>query len=218
MILDAVDNCNESELKRYDYLEIYQVDVWWKCDLPSGVEQGTIIPSEVLKMERSLLFPIDPDYPVLELMWGDNCPLKMENKLAIICPRKRTIEGKVVLDMLQRPFLNEALSQVVLEVKSIDELVSKVIEKAQDNCKKELEKEKKELEDLETQKKETDEQYEEKLADVKQSKQRLIEKYTKLAKNRTKNSGNKREYERRNGNTIRMLGYMHAVNNLSEET
>ncbi|CBK22809.2 uncharacterized protein [Blastocystis hominis] len=217
LLLDAVDNCIESELKGYDYLEVSQVDVWWKCDLPTLIEPGTTIPSETLKMERSLLIPYDPDYPLLELMWGDNCPLTIEDKLAIICPRKRTMEGKVVLDILEKPFLNKALTQIIMEVTNIDELVSRVIDTAEENSKKELAKMKQELEDLETKKSAMDKIYEEKQTEAKQMRQQLIDKYTRLASEKTKMNGNKKEYERRNGNTIKMLGYMHAVNNLSED-
>ena len=135
-IIKAIDT--GKDLGRFTCRQVSQVQIWWKCDLPSIVEPGTIIPSDVLQMERSLWYPENPANSTLESVWAADCPMNLEDKLAIICPRKRTLQGDVVLDMIRAPNLKEVLLQVIQNVRSIDDLVSQVISKAQAKCKTEL--------------------------------------------------------------------------------
>ena len=218
LILDAIDNLKG--INQYSYFEVSQVDVWWKCDIPSRVKPGTLIPSEILKMERSLLHPsskLEKGNVLLGTMWTPDCPMRIEEKLKILCPRKRTTLGNVVLDMRHVDILRNSLEKVIIEVQDIDDLVSKVIATAQAECKVELNKLHKEWKEAEDTVKASDAEHQKMYNELVSKKQALIQKYTRIANERTIKTRNDEHFERRNKNTIGMFTYMHAVNNLKKD-
>ena len=64
--------------------------------------------------------------------------------------------------------------------------------------------------------KESEAQYKEMYKNVSQKRKELIERYTRIAEERTRNCGFEKNYEEKNMNTIGMITYMCAVNNLKE--
>ena len=209
LILDAVDNLKG--INKYSYLEVSQVDVWWKCDLPSKVKPGTTIPKEELQMELLLNHSTTSSDSLLETMWTTECPMKIHDKLAIICPRKRTLQGCVVLDLMKVNVLYNALKKVIKEVTDIDDLVSEVIQSAQADCKVELDKLQNECEEASRKLRQSEDEYQQKYDAVVQKRNGLIEKYTKIAEERTKNGDYGNNYEEKNKNTIGMFSYMYAI-------
>ena len=158
LILEAIDSYSDPHL--FDYKEISQVDIWWKCDIASLVPPATTIPSIVLQMEQLLHNPVNPPHDVMLFLWSTECPLKMKDKLAILCPRKRTMEGSIVMDMMSVKVLRDSFAQVFKSINSIDDLVNKVIANAQANCKLVVEKLQKEIKDAEEKYKENQRAFE----------------------------------------------------------
>ena len=215
IILDSIDNCNEPY--NFDYKEISQVDIWWNCDIPSRVPPDTTIPSNVLQMEQLLCNPVNPPPKIFLLLWSKECPLRIEDKLAILCPRKRTIEGSVVMDMMNVKTLRDSFARVIKSISSIDDLVSRVISNAQKNCKSDIEKLQKEFKEAEKTYKEKQKAFESQKKALERKREDLVKKYTQIAKRKTEEKGKDKNYDKRNENTIRMLSYLHAVNNIRED-
>ena len=214
VILDAIDNCHG--LNHFSYLEVFQVDSWWKCDLPSHIEPGTTIPKEVLKLEKSLHYPTNIPSRVLYQVWSEECPMKMEDKLSILCPRRRTMQGNMILDMINVNLLRNAILLVIWNVKDIDELVESVILAADDIYHAEEKELQAEWEEAEENMEKSEADFEQISSETAENRQYLIDKYTELADEKTRNKGYGKDYKIHNLNTIKMYCYMYAVNNLKE--
>ena len=97
---------------------------------------------------------------------------------------------------------------MIREAKDIDDLVAKVIDNGEiDRLRDEWETAKVTLRKRDVLCKTHEEE-------LMRKKQDIVDKYTRIADERTKEASVGPDFDRRNGNTIKMLSYMHAVNNL----
>ena len=133
-IIHAIDN-NE-ELNGYSFNQISMVGSTWKEYEKSEIGEGELIPEYVMKMEYNLLYPIKNDKLYLKRIWEES-KLPIEEKLQIICPRRRSLLGQVVIDMFNKPDLMNIAEKYLRSINSIDDWVDKVIRERESNLEKE---------------------------------------------------------------------------------
>lgn len=130
-IIQAIDSGMGCEKFSMDQFSV--VESTWKVPDNTKITEGEI-PIEVMGMEYMVLYPKKCEHPeLLEKVWSSS--LSMSQKLAVICPRKQTIQGSILLDMLQSPVLREQTETLIGKTKSIESVVNAVLE----NERKEIE-------------------------------------------------------------------------------
>lgn len=95
-ILKAIDTT--VGLEEYSYSQIAMVESTWREFEYSEVGEGVDIPAQVMMMELDIISPTCSNEDKLGIVWRKECMLSIDEKLEIVCHRKRTIVGEVVIE------------------------------------------------------------------------------------------------------------------------
>ena len=214
--LQALDSGNETLIAKLSYSKIGRVHSLWSCDIAADVGEGMEIPIRVLQYEaefRSTLSTKEDE--LFSLVWSSFCKLSFDEKLQIVCPRKRSGLGEVVIDMYADEKLRYALEKSLGVVSSIDELVNQVCNIVNEETKRKEEEKKRNI-NLITKKLQMVKEgllEEEKM--LEKCKDNLKAKYSELAEKNNRESYQKSSAElSRNDTTIRAYAYLEAFNSL----
>lgn len=101
------------------------------------------IPIRVLQYEAEFRSPLSQkEDELFILVWSSFCKLSFDEKLQVVCPRKRSGLGEVVIDMYADEKMRYALKKSLGVVSSIDELVNQVCNVVNEETKRKEEEKK----------------------------------------------------------------------------
>ncbi|KAM7454618.1 hypothetical protein BLSTO_04623 [Blastocystis sp. subtype 1] len=147
----------------------------------------------------------------MECVWESG--LSMREKLMVVCPRKRTALGSVVLDILKSDDLRDTAVDVLKRVECINELVSEIQRVKTESLEDELERLKRELNEAEMRAENTEREMENKHEELKKRKEEIMKKFTKIASSRNSETGS-RKWKERNKRALHFYAYLSAVNGM----
>ncbi|KAM7454935.1 hypothetical protein BLSTO_04308, partial [Blastocystis sp. subtype 1] len=140
----------------------------------------------------------------------------MREKLMVVCPRKRTALGSVVLDILKSEDLRDTAMDVLKKVKCINKLVSEIQRVERERLEKELERLKRELNEAEISVEEARKKKEKKYSELTKRKDEIVMKFTKIAKDRNTALKINKELVERNKRALHFYAYLSAVNSVDQ--
>ena len=209
LILKAID---EEKCDEYSVDEISAVQNNWTCDLSSEIGAGSEIPSIVLQREGALHTKMSEMRNEMECVWQS--ALSMREKLMVVCPRKRTALGRVVLDILKSKDLRDTAMDVLKRVDCINELVSEIQRVKTERLEEELERLKGELKEARLSVEEARKKKESKYKELMKRKDEIVKKFTLLAKDRNTALKKNKELVERNKRALHFYAYLSAVNTM----
>ena len=142
-IVKALDT--QTGLEDFTYDQIAMVKTNWKICPCDELTNGEIT-SSVLQMEYDLLYPTQStDSSLYQYVW--NSQLSLAEKIQVICPRKRTMLGICLLDLLKHPLLHTETEAMLTSPTTIDRIVTAIIQARQESYRSQVESTEKAIED-----------------------------------------------------------------------
>ena len=120
VLVRAIDN--EKSLDKLSYQHVACPEIWWDASFPYKVSSNVVIPPLVLQMERSLVTQKRQISKNEETIWEHDCKLSMNEKLHILCARRQTLLGRIILDALDNDDLKEAMLQSLHQQNTVEKV------------------------------------------------------------------------------------------------
>ena len=210
VIIKDIDSGN---CEQYTVDQLNAVESNWICELDPSVKRGSVVPSIVLQRECVLHRRLRELRTELECVWKSN--LSLTERLMIVCPRKRSALGSVVLDILKSKSLHDTALDVLPHVSTVDELVSGIQERMKHNTEEKLTELKNEVAGMEEMMKQKEEERDGLRSTLMEKKKEMVEKYTRVAdeENKRMNVNNNAALNKR---SLHFHAYLAAVNAMQD--
>ena len=207
-LVNKIDN--DEDLDRMSYHQATCTDTHWNALFTLNSTPIILIPPMVLRMERIYYDEKQVDDENKMIIWNEDCTLSKKEKQRILCSRKQTLLGRIILDALNIDDLKEPLLKSLHQQNTVESVMSYHIELLRDSFQTSLDAINNELNAKKDVLKDAENDLEETTQEALRMKNSIHDDCEKVVKELNDNS-----YKRMK--TIEMYSFMMAVNHLSQE-
>ena len=201
---------NDLALDRLSYHQAVCTDYLWDASFSDEVSLDIVIPPMIFRMEKIMDEEKEIEKDNVRVIWEPNCRLSMKEKLHVLCPRRQTLIGRIMLDALENDDLKESMLQALHQKDTIESVMNCHIKLLRDSFQQAYDEINNELNEKQYEVREAENDLRNSENEATQLKNSIFDKCENVVLELNTSSVKRMR-------TLEMCSFMMAVNNLTKE-
>ena len=185
-------------------------DNLWDASFSDEVSSSIVIPPVILRMEKMLYEAMEIEQVNESIIWKPECRLSMKEKLHILCPRRQTLLGRIILDAMENNDLRDTVLEALCQKDTVEKVMDFHIGMLREKFQQEYNPIENELNEKENEIEEVENDLRNRENEAEQLKQSIFDRCENIVMELNNDSVKRMT-------TLEMCSFMMAVNNLFKE-